>query len=225
MTILQFVLVCSAEPSVDNFYTFLSIREEYHIFVGPPSLVYQPETHVDTRLDIEAPKIVVKLEGYLNLLKIGKGGMVHGYRCIQNPLQRPAAIKLLINELSSDAKARKRFERESYIIARLNLANIIRVINRGSTGDEISYSVMQFVEGIDLGSAMKSRQLGHGQKVDIIVQILKALAHTHRNNVIHRDISCHLLSALYVLKIWLLISAKKTSRNLQDWVRLPRSTQ
>jgi hypothetical protein len=44
MTILQFALVCSAEPSVGNFYTFLIICEEYHIFIAPPSLVYQPET-------------------------------------------------------------------------------------------------------------------------------------------------------------------------------------
>ncbi len=151
-------------------------------------MVYQSESHVNTWLGIEAPKIVVTLEGYFNLLKIGKSGIVHVYRCIQNPLQRPAAIKLLINELSSDAKARKRFERESYIIARLNLANIIRVINRGSTEDEISYFVMQFVEGIDLGTATKSRQFGHCQKVDINVKILKALASAHRNNVIHRDI-------------------------------------
>lgn len=130
----------------------------------------------------------MKLEGYSNLLKSGEGGMEHVYRGIQDSLQRPVAIKLLINELSFDAEARKRFERESYIIARLNHANIIHVIDRGITGDEMPYFVMEFVEGIDLGTAMKSRQLGHGHKVDIIVQILKALAYAHGNNVIHRDI-------------------------------------
>lgn len=130
----------------------------------------------------------MKLEGYSNLLKIGEGGMAHVYRGIQDSLQRPVAIKLLINDLSFDAEARKRFERESYIIARLNHANIIHVIDRGITRDEMPYFVMEFVEGIDLGTAMKSRQLGHEQKVDIIVQILKALAYAHRNNVIHRDI-------------------------------------
>ncbi len=130
----------------------------------------------------------MKLEGYSKILKIGEGGMAHVYRGIQDSLQRPVAIKLLINDLSFDAEARKRFERESYFIARLNHANIIHVIDRGIIRDEVPYFVMEFVEGIDLGTAMKSRQLGHGQKVDIIVQILKALAYAHRNNVIHRDI-------------------------------------
>ena len=98
--------------------------------------------------------------------------MTHVYRGTQDFLQRPVAIKLLINELSFDAEARKRFERESYIIARLNHANIIHVIDRGISGYEIPNFGMEFVEGIDLGTAMKSRELGHGQKVDIIVQIL-----------------------------------------------------
>lgn len=130
----------------------------------------------------------MQLEGYSNLVKIGEGGMAHVYRGIQESLQRPVAIKLLINDLISDEEARHRFERESYIVARLNHANIIHVIDRGITHDDMPYFVMEFIEGTDLGTACKIKTMSHVEKIDIVVQILKALSYAHKNNVIHRDI-------------------------------------
>jgi eukaryotic-like serine/threonine-protein kinase len=130
----------------------------------------------------------MQLDGYSKLLKIGEGGMAYVYRGIQESLQRPVAIKLLINDLSRDQEARHRFDRESYIIARLAHPNIIHVIDRGITADEMPYFVMEYVEGLDLGTASKINEISHTEKIDIIIQILKALAYAHQNNVIHRDI-------------------------------------
>ena len=70
---------------------------------------------------------LMQLGGYLMLLKIDDGGMAYVYRGIQEPLQRPVAIKLLINDLSRDKEARHRVDRESYIIARLTHPNIIQL--------------------------------------------------------------------------------------------------
>lgn len=128
------------------------------------------------------------LDGYSKLVKIGEGGMAHVYRGIQDSLRRPVAIKLLINDLSFDEEARHRFERESYIIARLNHANIIHVIDRGISADGLPYFVMEYVEGTELSTAVKMRTVSHVEKIDIIIQVLKALAYAHKNNVIHRDI-------------------------------------
>ena len=110
------------------------------------------------------------------------------YRGIQDSLQRPVAIKLLINDLSFDEEARHRFERESFIIARLNHANIIHVIDRGISREEMPYFVMEYVEGIELSTAVKVGNISHRKKIDIIIQVLKALSYAHNNNVIHRDI-------------------------------------
>ncbi len=130
----------------------------------------------------------MNIDGYSNFVKIGEGGMAQVYRGIQDSLQRPVAIKLLINDLCLDEEARRRFERESYIIARLNHANIIHVIDRGINDDDMPYFVMQFVEGTELNTARKMREISHQEKIDIIIQVLKALSYAHKNNVIHRDI-------------------------------------
>ena len=70
---------------------------------------------------------LMQLDGYSKLLKIDEGGMAYVYRGLQEPLQRPVAIKLLINGLSRDKEARHRVDRESYIIARLTHPNIIQL--------------------------------------------------------------------------------------------------
>ena len=132
--------------------------------------------------------IKMTLNGYSNLLKIGEGGMAHVYRGTQNSLQRHVAIKVLLNELSTDVEARNRFERESYIIARLNHPNIIHIIDRGISSKERPFFVMEFIAGVDLDCAAKSQQFSHDEKIEIIVQLLKAIAYAHKNNVIHRDI-------------------------------------
>lgn len=130
----------------------------------------------------------MQLEGYSNLVKIGEGGMAHVYRGTQDSLQRAVAIKLLINDLGSDDEARRRFERESYIIARLNHGNIIHVIDRGLDSADMPYFVMEYVEGTDLSTTAKMRKLTFEEKIEIIIQLLKALSYAHKNNVIHRDI-------------------------------------
>lgn len=130
----------------------------------------------------------MQLDGYSNLIKIGEGGMAHVYRGIQDSLRRPVAIKLLLHDLISDDEARRRFELESYIIARLNHPNIIHVIDRGFSANGMPYFVMEYIEGIDLSTAAKVRELPHRTKIDIIIQVLKALSYAHQNNVIHRDI-------------------------------------
>lgn len=130
----------------------------------------------------------MKMQGYSNLIKIGEGGMANVYRGIQDSLKRPVAIKVLTSDLSMDTEARTRFEKESFIIARLNHGNIIQIFDRGITADDKPYFVMEFVEGVDLGTATKMRQIPFSTRVDIVIQILKALSYAHKNNVIHRDI-------------------------------------
>lgn len=130
----------------------------------------------------------MELEGFSQLEKIAEGGMAVLYRGIQTSLGRPVAIKVMKGALQGTPEAHEMFEWESRIVARLDHPNIIRVIDRGLTSDEMPYFVMDYVEGLTLKDALKNKKLSDRRKLRIIMQVAKALGYAHKNNVIHRDI-------------------------------------
>lgn len=129
-----------------------------------------------------------KIGAYEIIEKVGQGGMCVVYRGRQVSLDRPVAIKVLSDKLTDHAEILERFNRESIIIARLNHPNIIHVIDRGITPEGMPYFVMEYVEGVDLAQTIKAGALDTNRKLDIIIQVCKALSYAHRNGVIHRDI-------------------------------------
>ncbi len=120
--------------------------------------------------------------------KLGEGGMATVYKGVQVSLRRPVAIKVLSRKLAGDGELLERFQRESLIIARLTHPNIIHVIDRGVTRDGRPYFVMEYVEGTDLARVIRSGALDYNRKLDVVIQVCKALAYAHRNGVVHRDI-------------------------------------
>lgn len=119
--------------------------------------------------------------------KIGEGGMAMVYKGVQHSLGRTVAIKVLSRTLTDDPQVVDSFNRESLIIARLNHPNIIHVIDRG-IADAVPYFVMEFVEGTDLAKIIADSRYDFRQKLDVVIQLCKALAYAHRNGVIHLDI-------------------------------------
>lgn len=126
--------------------------------------------------------------GYKVIEKINAGGMATVYKGFQVSLSRPVAIKLLFKKLSEDPDIVERFDRESIIIARLTHPNIIHVIDRGITSDGMPYFVMDLVKGADLAELIKEAAYTFNQKLNVIIQVCKALSYAHKNGVIHRDI-------------------------------------
>ncbi|WP_416396645.1 protein kinase domain-containing protein [Allohahella sp. A8] len=128
------------------------------------------------------------LQGYKRLSKLGEGGMATVYRGVQESLQRPVAIKVLAANLADEPEVLQRFEAESMIIAQLNHPHIIHVIDKGLTADGQPYFVMEFVEGMTLEDAINRDKLDNAKKLEVLVQVCKALSYAHKNGVIHRDI-------------------------------------
>ena len=134
----------------------------------------------------QAPPSSSKVGDYEIVRKIGSGGIAEVYLARQPSLDRPVAIKILSARLTDDTDVRRRFDREALTIARLQHPNIVHVIDRG-VADGRYYFVMHFVDGDDLRSLVRTRKLNVVEKVDIVVQCLKALDYAHKNGVIHRD--------------------------------------
>jgi len=119
--------------------------------------------------------------------KIGQGGVAEIYRGRQISLEREIAMKVLSARASIDSDLVARFERESKIVARLNHPNIVHVIDRGMEGGRY-YFVMDYVSGTDFREILLRGTYSLEQKINVIIQVLKALDYAHKNKVIHRDI-------------------------------------
>jgi serine/threonine-protein kinase len=132
--------------------------------------------------------LALELPGYQFNQKIGEGGMATVYRGLQLSLQRPVAIKVLNSQMRDHGEVRSAFERESLIIARLSHPNIISVIDRGVSEKGTPFFIMEFIDGVDLSRIMREGSVPLARKLEVLLQIAKALAYAHKNGVIHRDI-------------------------------------
>ena len=119
---------------------------------------------------------------------IGRGGMGAIYQARQTSLDRDVALKLIAKEVSQDPTFVERFEREAKTLAKLSHPNIVTIYDFGYTSDGVAYLIMEFVDGINLREAMKSRSVGPEDALDVVATTCRALEYAHSRGVIHRDI-------------------------------------
>ncbi len=119
---------------------------------------------------------------------LGQGGMAVVYRAEDLTLGRTVAVKVLREQLGSEAEFLERFGREARAAARLNHPNIIAVYDVGQDAAS-NYIVMEYVEGVDLRDLIREEgPLAPARVVEIGCQIAAALEFAHRSGLIHRDI-------------------------------------
>ncbi len=95
-----------------------------------------------------AELIGTRLGAYLVTGVLGRGGMGVVYRARREQPEREVAIKVLAGALSP--QARRRFEEECRILARLEHPNVARLFDVGATADGRPCIVMELVEGLPL---------------------------------------------------------------------------
>lgn len=79
--------------------------------------------------------------------EIGRGGMGVVYRATQLNLSRPIALKVLSDELSSDAAFVETFFHEARSAASLSHPNIVQAYDAGVTKEGIYYFAMEYIDG------------------------------------------------------------------------------
>ena len=143
----------------------------------------------DTTRSVADPetKLPAQLGHYELGEKIGQGGMAVVYRGMQSSLNRAVAIKVLPPQFATTPELLARFEREAAIVAKLNHSNIVQIIDRGRDG-AVLYIVMEYVEGQNLETIIRTGKLSLPQMIDIACQICDGLAYAHSMGVIHRDL-------------------------------------
>ncbi len=126
---------------------------------------------------------------YLIERKIGEGGMGVVFAAKHAVIEKPLAIKVLKRETARDAATIKRFVQEAKAASRIGHPSIVDVTDFGTTPDGMTYSVMEYVDGVTLSSAIKrGAPFALGRAVPITAQIARALAAAHDKGIVHRDL-------------------------------------
>lgn len=130
-----------------------------------------------------------KLNGRYKIIgTVGSGGMANVYLARDLILERDVAVKVLRFDFRDDQDTIRRFKREALAATELIHPNIVSVYDVGEEANN-QYIVMEYVKGMDLKHYIHSNFPIPYQKVlDIMRQILAAVAEAHNNRIIHRDL-------------------------------------
>ncbi|MBE7700602.1 PASTA domain-containing protein [Oerskovia sp. Sa1BUA8] len=123
--------------------------------------------------------------------RIARGGMATVYLAVDRRLDREVALKVMhphLAEGSDGSEFVARFRREARAAARLAHPGVVAVFDQGVDG-ETSYLTMEYVPGTNLRQVLQAEgPLTVGRSLDLLEQILDALAAAHRKGLVHRDV-------------------------------------
>jgi eukaryotic-like serine/threonine-protein kinase len=150
--------------------------------------------HVVTKLGQQVTK-ARDLGSYQLRELLGRGGMGEVYKATHRMLARPAAIKLIRQEMlgaADDDEAQlavTRFRREAEAAANLRSPHTVELYDFGVTEDGTLYLVMEYLDGMDLESLVREKgPLPAGRVMYILRQVCDSLDEAHSYGLVHRDI-------------------------------------
>jgi tetratricopeptide (TPR) repeat protein len=120
--------------------------------------------------------------------RLGRGAMGVVYSAVDEVMDRPVALKVLIADLETDPDTRARFYREAQAAARLLHPNVITVYDAGEDQGR-SFIAMQLLEGAPLSAHLQRPGCSSlERKLDLMIQVCEGLAAAHAEGIIHRDL-------------------------------------
>jgi serine/threonine protein kinase len=139
-------------------------------------------------VDFTDEQIGSRVGRYQLLQKIGEGGCGAVYLAEQQePVRRHVALKVI--KLGMDTKSViARFEAERQALALMDHPNIARVLDAGATETGRPYFVMELVRGARITKYCDENNLNTNQRLELFIQVCRAIQHAHQKGIIHRDI-------------------------------------
>jgi len=121
--------------------------------------------------------------------EIGRGACGIVYRGFDPFVQRDVAVKVALQnaDFKSDIAHERTFFAEARAAGMLAHPHIVSLYDAGVEGD-LSYLVMEYIDGETLQPLCRSTRAPLDQVIDIIYKCAKALDYAHSKGVLHRDI-------------------------------------
>ncbi|HEX6902304.1 MAG TPA: protein kinase [Thermoanaerobaculia bacterium] len=124
---------------------------------------------------------------YRILGELGRGAMGQVYLAQDLRLSRRVALKMLPPALVTDETRRKRFDRESRVLAALNHPNVV-TIHAVEEEDGQPFLVMELIEGRSLAQLIPFGGLPLERWLDLAIPMVEGVAAAHRAGIVHRDL-------------------------------------
>jgi len=156
--------------------------EDEGFLKSPPGI----EDTLDNQVLTEGPG--TRIGSYKLLQMIGEGGFGVVYMAEQQePIRRKVALKII--KLGMDSKqVIARFEAERQALAMMEHPNIAKVLDAGATETGRPYFVMELVKGIPITEYCDKNNLDTQKRLELFIEVCKAVQHAHQKGIIHRDI-------------------------------------
>jgi serine/threonine protein kinase/tetratricopeptide (TPR) repeat protein len=134
----------------------------------------------------EAPG--ARIGSYTIVRFLGEGGFGAVYLAEQErPVRRTVALKVIKPGMDT-RQVIARFEAERQALAMMGHPNIARVFDAGTTAAGRPYFVMEWVPGVPITDYCDEKRLPTRQRLELFVQVCRAVQHAHTKGIIHRDI-------------------------------------
>jgi serine/threonine protein kinase/Tfp pilus assembly protein PilF len=122
------------------------------------------------------------------LQQIGEGGFGVVFMAEQEePVRRRVALKIIKPGMDTKSVI-TRFEAERQALALMDHPNIAKIFDAGATESGRPYFVMELVRGIKITDYCDHHSLTIKERLELFVQVCRAVQHAHQKGVIHRDI-------------------------------------
>lgn len=116
---------------------------------------------------------------------VQSGGMGDVYLADDLVSQAPVAVKTL----RAGSASPERFEREALRLSELKHPGIPQYVTHDLVGASLPFLVMEWLDGVDLGTHLRRERLGLRTGVEIVKSAAATVAAAHQQGVVHRDIN------------------------------------
>jgi|GEM_PF-1795008 len=133
------------------------------------------------------PLVGTTVGSFRIIRRVGQGGMGSVYLAQHPAIGSRVAVKFIHESAAANPEAVRRFFAEARVTNMVGHESIVNIIDLAEVRGRF-YIVMEFLDGITLGAAIKQGPLAVSDAVRIVRDLCEALQAAHSQGIVHRDL-------------------------------------